>query len=168
VRELAAARRRLKVARTIMLCASVVLLICGAAGAQDSGFGLGIIVGEPTGISVKQWTDSRTAVDAAIAWSFEKEAALHLHGDLLYHSFTPPKIDRGKLTWYYGIGGRVKFEDDSKVGVRVPLGMDYFFGTAPLDFFFELVPILDLAPSTDFGMNAAIGIRYFFGQETYR
>jgi hypothetical protein len=37
-----------------------------------------------------------------------------------------------------------------------------------LDFFFELVPILDLAPSTDFGMNAAIGIRYFFGQETYR
>ena len=155
-------------ARTIMLCASVVLLICGTVQGQDSGFGLGIIIGEPTGISVKQWTDSRMAVDAAIAWSFEKEAAFHMHGDLLYHSFTPPKIDHGELAWYYGIGGRVKFEDDSKIGVRVPLGIDYFFGTAPLDFFFEIVPILDLAPSTDFSLNAAIGIRYFFGQQTFK
>ena len=154
--------------RTIMLWASAVLLICSAAGAQDSGFGLGIIIGEPTGISVKQWTGSRTAIDGAIAWSFDDESALHLHGDLLYHSFNPPGINRGKFAWYYGIGGRVKFEDDSKIGVRVPLGMDYFFGTAPLDFFFEIVPILDLAPSTDFGLNAAIGIRYFFGEETYR
>ena len=154
--------------RTIMLWAVAMLVICSAAGAQDSGFGLGIIIGEPTGISVKQWTRGRTAIDGAIAWSFEKESALHLHGDLLYHSFTPPKIDHGKFAWYYGIGGRVKFEDDSKIGVRVPLGMDYFFGTAPLDLFFEIVPILDLAPSTDFSLNAAIGIRYFFGQSTYR
>jgi hypothetical protein len=64
--------------------------------------------------------------------------------------------------------GHSKFEDDSKVGVRVPLGMDYLLGTAPLDFFLELVPILDLAPSTDFSLNAAIGIRYFFGQETFK
>jgi hypothetical protein len=151
-----------------MLCASAVLLICGSVQAQESDFGLGIIIGEPTGISVKQWTGSRTAIDGAIAWSFEKESALHLHGDLLYHSFTPPRISRGKFAWYYGIGGRVKFEDDSKIGVRVPLGMDYFFGSAPLDFFFEIVPILDLAPSTDFSLNAAIGIRYFFGQEKYK
>jgi hypothetical protein len=154
--------------RTIVLCASAVLLICGTAQGQDSGFGLGIIIGEPTGISAKQWTGSNTAIDGAIAWSFEKESALHLHGDLLYHSFTPSKIDHGKFAWYYGIGGRVKFEDDSKIGVRVPLGMDYFFGSAPLDFFFEIVPILDLAPSTDFSLNAAIGIRYFFGEETFR
>ncbi|UCB53616.1 MAG: hypothetical protein JSV10_03235 [Candidatus Zixiibacteriota bacterium] len=151
-----------------MLCAAVALLICGTVQAQESGFGLGIIIGEPTGISGKQWTGSRTAIDGAVAWSFEDESALHLHGDLLYHSFTPPKINRGKFAWYYGIGGRIKFEDDSKVGVRVPLGMDYLLGTAPLDFFLELVPILDLAPSTDFSLNAAIGIRYFFGQEAYK
>lgn len=155
-------------ARSIMLFVSVALLICGAVQAQDSGFGLGIIIGEPTGISAKQWIDSRTAIDGAIAWSFEKKNALHLHGDLLYHSFTPPRINRGKFAWYYGIGGRIKFEDDSKVGVRVPLGMDYLLGTAPLDFFLELVPILDLAPSTDFSLNAAIGIRYFFGQKAYK
>jgi len=151
-----------------MLFVSVALLICGTAQAQDSGFGLGIIIGEPTGISAKQWTGSRTAIDGAVAWSFKKERAVHLHGDLLYHSFSAARINRGKLSWYYGIGGRIKFEVDSKVGVRVPLGMDYLLGTAPLDFFLELVPILDLAPSTDFSLNAAIGIRYFFGQETFK
>ena len=155
-------------ARSIVLSVSVALLICSTACAQDSGFGLGIIIGEPTGISLKQWTNSRTAIDGAIAWSFEKESALHLHGDLLYHNYDPGKVSRGKLLWYYGIGGRVKFEDDSKIGVRVPLGLDYLFGTAPLDFFLELVPILDLAPSTDFSLNAAIGFRYFFGQRGYK
>jgi hypothetical protein len=59
------------VVRSIMLFVSVALLICGTAQAQDSGFGLGIIIGEPTGISAKQWTGSRTAIDGAVAWSFQ-------------------------------------------------------------------------------------------------
>ena len=44
-------------------------------GAQDSGFGLGIIFGEPTGISFKGWIGRRAAFDAAVAWSFEGEGA---------------------------------------------------------------------------------------------
>ena len=31
-----------------------------------------------------------------------------------------------------------------------------------LDVFFELVPLLDLVPSTNFELNGAIGIRYLF------
>jgi hypothetical protein len=31
-----------------------------------------------------------------------------------------------------------------------------------VDIFLEVVPILDLAPKTDFKINAAIGARYFF------
>jgi hypothetical protein len=140
-------------------------LICSSARAQNRGFGLGIILGEPTGLSGKLWTGGNTAIDGAAAWSFEKEASVHLHGDLLFHnfSFSPPEIPKGSLLIYYGIGGRIKFQDKSKVGVRVPLGINYLFYHSPMDFFFEVVPILDLAPSTNFGMNGAIGFRYFFG-----
>lgn len=154
--------------RSISFALLLVLVVCCVAQAQDEGFGLGIIVGEPTGISWKMWTGSRSAFDGAIAWSFEKKAAVHLHGDLLWHNFGPVEADKGEFNFYYGLGGRIKFEEKSKVGMRVPLGLGYLFGSAPMDFFMEIVPILDLAPETDFGMNAAIGVRYFFGQKRYR
>jgi len=31
-----------------------------------------------------------------------------------------------------------------------------------VDIFFEIVPLLDLVPETDFGPNSAIGVRYYF------
>ena len=153
--------------RSIIFFMLMVMLTCGTAQAQDRGFGLGIILGEPTGITWKLWTGYNTAIDGAVAWSFEKKSSMHLHGDLLFHNFNRAKVDEGKLLLYYGIGGRVKFQDDSKVGVRVPLGINYLFAKSPLDVFLEIVPILDLAPSTDFSLNGAIGIRYFFGKRTY-
>jgi hypothetical protein len=153
--------------RSMIFLVLTAVLICGSAGAQDQGFGLGVILGEPTGISGKLWTGQKTAIDGAVAWSFEKKSSMHLHGDLLFHHFHLAKIDKAKFLTYYGIGGRVKFEDDSKLGVRFPLGIDYLFAKSPFDFFLEIVPILDLAPSTDFSLNAAIGFRYFFGQDAF-
>jgi hypothetical protein len=153
--------------RSIIFLVLTAVLTCGSVQGQDRGFGLGVILGEPTGISGKLWTGHGTAIDGAVAWSFEKESSMHLHGDLLFHSFNRARVDKGKLLFYYGIGGRVKFEDDSKVGIRVPLGINYLFAKAPLDCFLEIVPILDLVPSTDFSLNGAIGFRYFFGQDAF-
>jgi hypothetical protein len=143
------------------------VLFCGSVQAQNHGFGLGVILGEPTGISSKLWTGHGTAIDGAVAWSFDKESSMHVHGDFLLHKLRLSDVDKGELLPYYGIGGRIKFEDDSKVGVRFPLGIDYLFDRSPFDFFLEIVPILDLAPSTDFSLNGAIGFRYFFGQDVF-
>lgn len=153
--------------RSVIFLVLTAVLVCGSVQAQDRGFGLGVILGEPTGISGKLWTGHGTAIDGAVAWSFEKESSMHVHGDFLLHKLRLSEVDKGELLPYYGIGGRLKFEDDSKIGVRVPLGMKYLFENSPLDFFLEIVPILDLAPSTDFSLNGAIGIRYFFGRHTY-
>ena len=73
------------------------------------------------------------------------------------------EADVGRMLFYAGIGGRVKAEeDDSRIGVRVPLGLDYVFAGPPLDVFFEVAPVLDVAPGTDFRVNGGIGIRYYF------
>lgn len=129
---------------------------------QDRGTGLGIIIGEPTGFSFKHWTSSTTAFDAAIAWSFINEGAFHIHADYLLHSFRLIDVPEGKLPFYYGIGGRLKTSDKTRLGVRVPLGLAYLFQTAPIDIFLEVVPILDFIPKTDFRINAALGARYYF------
>ena len=129
---------------------------------QDRGTGVGIIIGEPTGFSFKHWTSSTTAFDAAIAWSFINEGAFHIHADYLLHSFRLINVPEGKLPFYYGIGGRLKTSDKTRLGVRVPLGLAYLFQTAPVDIFLEVVPILDFIPKTDFRINAALGARYYF------
>lgn len=148
--------------RSIAFFVLTAVLACTTAEAQESGFGLGVILGEPTGISGKLWIEDSKAIDGAVAWSFEKESAVHVHADLLFHSRNIVKVEMSKLLFYYGMGGRIKFEDDSEVGVRVPLGINYLSSGAPLDVFLEIVPLLDLAPSTDFSLNGAIGVRYFF------
>ncbi|MCF7794209.1 MAG: hypothetical protein K9M95_04185 [Candidatus Cloacimonetes bacterium] len=137
----------------------LLLIIVMSIYAQNSGTGLGIILGEPTGLSAKLWTGKSTAFDAAAAWSFGDEGALHIHADMLWHNFG---LINQQLPVYYGIGVRVKLADDPNVGIRVPIGIAYQVSGAPLDIFLEVVPILDLMPETDFGFNGALGVRYFF------
>jgi len=149
----------------IILTIMTSLTSLGAAENGHSGFGLGIILGEPTGLSGKLWTGGKTAVDGALAWSTDRDANLHLHIDYLVHNFNFINIDETYLPVYYGIGGRMKFsehDNDDFIGVRVPVGVAQMFENAPVDLFFEIVPILDLAPDTDFDINIALGGRYFF------
>jgi hypothetical protein len=161
--------------KSIIIIILAACLFCSAAFAQKSGFGLGIIIGEPTGITGKYWLSSKSAIDGAIAWSFHGEN-LHLHGDYLIHKFDLIKVAKGSLPLYFGVGVRARFNDHdyydhhdhydhdhhARIGIRIPVGLDYLFAHDPIDIFFEIVPILDLTPDTEVGFNAAIGFRYFF------
>ena len=145
------------------LFASVFILSLSATTfSQDSGAGVGVILGEPTGVSFKYWTHSSGAFAGAAAWSFVDEGAFHIHIDYILHNFDLIKIPEGRLPFYYGIGGRIKASKDARIGARVPLGLAYLFNNAPVDIFLEVVPLLDLAPKTAFRINAAIGARYYF------
>jgi hypothetical protein len=162
--------------KSIIIVILAACLLCSAAFAQKTGFGLGIIIGEPTGITGKCWLSGKSAIDGAVAWSFDGEN-LHLHADYLIHKFDLIKVAKGSLPLYFGVGVRVRFDEDDhhfddhdhdnhhhhdRIGVRIPVGLDYLFAHDPVDIFFEIVPILDLTPDTEFGFNAAIGFRYFF------
>ena len=130
--------------------------------AQDRGIGLGIILGQPTGVSLKLWTGRSQAFDVAVAWAFDREDALHVHADYLFHNFRLFRVQKGQFVLYYGIGGRVKAESRTRVGLRIPVGLSYLFEKDPLEIFFELGPIMDLAPSTRFRMTSGVGLRYYF------
>lgn len=130
--------------------------------AQSGGIGIGFILGEPTGLNFKVWTGSNTALVAAAAWSFEGKAAFHFHLDYLHHRLKTIRIEHGFLPFYYGIGIRIKNDRKERLGIRIPLGLNYHFKKAPLDIFAEFVPIFDLLPGTDLHFNGGIGLRYFF------
>lgn len=126
-----------------------------------NNFGIGVIIGEPTGLSVKSWNADKTAFNIGAAWSLTEREALHLHADFLLHSWFDD-VDTGRLAFYYGIGGRIIFADDTQVGVRVPLGLNYILPKVPFDLFAEVAPILDLTPTLEFAGNGGAGIRYYF------
>lgn len=151
-----------------LMVMAAVLVLAGAAVAQGGGTGLGVIVGEPTGISMKFWTGGNTAFDAAAAWSVYRYHAFHFHADLLFHSFSLINVSPGTLPAYVGVGGRLKLAGepneykDMRLGVRVPFGLEYLFEPIPLGLFVEVAPILDILPGTGFGINGAAGARWYF------
>jgi len=154
----------------ILISILTILFCFGTLSAQTRGFGIGIILGEPTGLSMKFWTSSNTAVDIAAAWSFINGSAVHVHADYLYHNFKLVKLDYDTLPFYIGIGGRIKFGEhdngddhqDYRIGVRIPVGLEFLPSKIPFDFFIEIAPLLDLIPNTDLNFNGGIGFRYFF------
>ena len=146
----------------VILLSAVLITFCSAAGTAQEGFGIGIIIGEPTGISFKNWLSPTRAVDGAAAWSFGGEDALHLHADYLFHNSNLARVESGKLLLYYGLGARLKLQDQSRFGVRIPFGVAYLLEASPLDFFLEIVPIMDLAPDTELEFNGGFGARLYF------
>ena len=141
----------------------LLLALSASRASAQGGFGLGIILGEPTGVSAKAWLTRTTALDFAAAWSFVDEPAFHIHGDYLWHNYDLFPVERGRLPLYYGLGARLKFlEHDSEIGVRVPVGLEYLFDSNRVGLFVELVPLLDLAPDTQVAVNSSIGGRYYF------
>ncbi len=150
--------------------AALAAILCTAfagkavAGPQD-GFGVGIIAGEPTGLSVKQYIDSNHAYDAAFAYSLSDGHFFQFHADYLVNnhsdSLNPPEL-KGSLPWYYGIGGRIRADDGhTRLGMRIPFGITYLFADAPLDFFAEVVPVVDVAPNVSVRLNGAVGLHVF-------
>ncbi|QQS36322.1 MAG: hypothetical protein IPM56_19115 [Ignavibacteriales bacterium] len=150
--------------RIALLIALLITSFIFETKAQEKGFGLGIILGEPTGISGKAWTSSLNAVDFALGYSFSpKNSRIHLHVDYLFHSMRPFDSSE-KFLLYYGPGVRIKSRqnDDSILGIRGVIGLAWIPRNAPVDIFLEVVPILNIIPGTSFNMNAGLGARFYF------
>ena len=142
----------------------IIFFTTNALALERKQFGVGVIVGEPTGITIKYMLYDKSAIDAGVGWETSGDNEFHIYGDYLYHMNDLIKVPHGKLPLYFG--GGLRFIDrekkKDKFGIRIPVGIEYLFGNAPLGAFFELVPILNLTPDTDFDFEAGIGIRFFF------
>jgi hypothetical protein len=124
-------------------------------------YGVGAIIGEPTGISLKMWTSRSTAVDAAIAYSiFSRNIYLHtnylIQANNVFHSRDV------LIPLYFGFGGRIILSNNSRIGIKGALGIEFIPYKAPFDIFMEIAPYMDLIPATGFGINGGIGMRFIF------
>jgi len=144
--------------------ALLVLLASNALASEDKNLGLGIILGEPTGITGKYIIDEDSAIDAGAGWKTSGTDKFHIYGDYLYHLNDIFDVSKGKLPLFFGAGIRYvsNEDDDDELGIRLPVGLEYVFQNVPIRVFGELVPVLDLTPDTELDMEGGVGIRYFF------
>jgi hypothetical protein len=148
--------------KRIFILISLLFLLTNTTHSQYKKFGLGIILGEPTGLNAKLKTSFYNSFNFAAAWSFKEDEHLLLQTDYVWYNFDLIKVESGKLPLYFGVGGRIIFFREPLVGVRVPVGLNYQFENAPIDIFAELVPVLDVLPSTKFNFAGGLGVRFWF------
>lgn len=139
--------------------------------------GIGVILGEPTGLTAKFWQNHNNAIDLGLAFSFN--SFVLIYSDYLFHfpkAFGNRTAFLRELRPYIGIGGELLISDTSNrtdgkyftsngssvgVGVRIPFGIEWLVASAPLGIFVELTPLIGIIPSTFGTLQGGIGARYY-------
>ncbi len=147
-----------------------------AAADEKGAFGLGLILGEPTGISAKLYLADTTAVDAALGGAVIGKG-IQAHADYLWHPWVLTNEKAFVMPAYIGLGARVlqhdrgDNDDDMHIGVRVVGGLLFDFREIPLDVFLEIAIIGEFASADNDGdnhggfgpgLNVGLGGRYYF------
>jgi hypothetical protein len=152
---------------------AVALALAGAAPAwaadptpKTGRTGIGVMVGEPTGLSFKQGLGGALALDAAFGWSFSDGGAFDIHMDLLWHPAEIARERGARLNFFTGAGPRVAVlrhgGDNLLLALRIPLGLSVLFDAQGLEIFVEIVPSIALYPSSDAYLGAGLGVRLYF------
>jgi hypothetical protein len=178
-------RRTLVKAGVAALVAAVLLVgTVRTASATEVGygrkFGLGFVLGDPTGLSAKYWVGPTNALDFGLGfWGYgvdrrcwnnggpcEGYSAGSFNMDYLWQS----NIVRGQaqLDWHIGAGGRAAWwggcnGDCFGLKARMPLGLDLMFANPGfLEIFFEIAPSLWVVPGVVFDIEGGLGVRFYF------
>lgn len=157
--------------RKLVLAALLgVLLPFSSADAQQS-FGAGIVLGAPTGLTIKQELTGDSALDAALSIGRDR---FYVHGSWLTTRPTSTRLDGYPLSWYLGIGPRAlrrrihrspeagEKKSEMHLGARAPAGLRMNFTAPKIELFAELALILDVVPETEADLDLGIGARYYF------
>ncbi len=148
----------------------LILLLAAAvpvrAGSPDRGrLGIGVVLGAPTGFSMKYWESQRIAYQGSIGGMFN--GGLMIGGDYLIHE----RVFRNQeVPFYYGpgiflgdagFGGPDYAHNRLALGVRCAFGVDFVPRQYPFDISAELGPALLLTPTVGVGVQLSVAFRFY-------
>ena len=144
--------------KRILFFSVLVIVIAQIGFAQGHGLGLGVMIGEPTGISCKGWLSHSGAIQLGIGWpSLSQTGGTAVSAEFLWHSHVFRSHEY--LPLFYGLGGI--FGNDL-MGARGIFGIAWWPRGSSIDIFLQLAPTLYFKPSSRFDLDFGLGIRYFF------
>jgi hypothetical protein len=153
---------------TVISLIVLILAASGALKAAERKFGVGFILGSPSGVTGKLFLNKSSAVDAGLGVAAGD--GFYLYADYLMHFGGVFPVDN--LDVYFGLGPgyhhyekehkRNEDEEENRLEARLPVGLEYFIDKVPLGVFLEIAPALRIVPDIDFDFRGGIGLRYYF------
>ncbi len=136
-----------------------------ARGAE--GTALGIVLGQPTGITARFGIGAANSIEVKAAWdlatSQEGDASFSFQGNWLIEFPGVLRFEKIDIPPFVGAGVQLDVGSGFLLGFRIPAGLVYRFDTAPLELFIELGLGMGLVPSTKPLISGGLGARYIFG-----
>ena len=124
------------------------------------GFGIGIVLGEINGLSIKNWVSRNNALQFDATWNLNY-GSMGLGVAYLIHNFEFIEADNNKFPIYFGIKGWAAFASQVQAGIQVPLGIAWIPRRAPIDVFIQFEPGISVIPEVKFAPGGGIGIRFW-------
>jgi hypothetical protein len=155
-----------RIALPILVIASILVFANPdrAAAQNTADIGLGLIIGDPTGVNGKYMLSEEFAIDAAVGFGVIGGGHLAIHSDFMWQ-FDLEQWPAGSLDFYLGVGPKLgigRKKEEFLLGARAPVGVSFLFTGAPLDIFVEVAAGLWIVEKVGFDIDAAIGVRYWF------
>lgn len=151
-----------------LLASALILIFAKTASAGQGPFLLGVVLGDPTGLSGRMDLTNNAAIDGALSWSNGTRTGAQLHADYLKIRRSALAAGDTFLDVYYGIGARIisisseKHKGELSLGPRAPIGLKHELKDPSVEFFGEAALILDLTPTTTADLDIGVGVRYRF------
>jgi hypothetical protein len=148
--------------KQILFFSIFVTLLAHVGLAQGHGLGLGLTIGEPTGISVKGWVTNSGAIQLGIGWpSTSHTGGTAIAAEYLWHAHVFRSRESFPLS--YGLGAIFGLSNGANTfGARGAFGIAWWPRGSSIDIFLELNPTLYFQPSSTFEFDFGFGARYFF------
>ena len=163
-----------KIILFILIISGIIFTNSYAQSPENKNFGFGLILGDPTGLTLKFWTQRNNAFVIDVGASYFGSPRIGV--DYLWH-FDAFKSNIAKL--YAGFGGVVgigqgrgfyytehhgfyyRSDNGIGLGVRGVFGVNVIPRNSPLELFFEVGLLLGLSPSSGSAGDVGLGIRYY-------
>ena len=139
---------------------------------EPKGFGIGIYMGEPTGLAALNFSHRHKSITRQIyiSWNIQKDQVRGVL-DQVWTVYTSRLEDGTQFPVYIGGRGWCRINESNTTigftgfynsfGVGIPVGALYQHQEVGIEGYVELTPVLQILPNIEFGMQAGVGVRFY-------
>lgn len=151
--------------RTLVLIGAVAVAVPAHADV-----GLGVFVGEPTGLDLKLGLSARSGLDLVFGWDTYRDNRDHYAHVTYLATLLVGHGESVNVPLRLGVGGAIyddgSFNNGTNLAVRVPLQLGLRFRSAPIEIYGEVALKLTFIDANnnndDVDLDGGIGFRIYF------
>jgi hypothetical protein len=160
-----------------LISCSILALLLAPELAFSKTWGLGAVIGAPTGLSANYFLSESRTVHTTLAYDFSGDDSLQLASHYTWR-MNNLNFEKIKLGWFYGVGARLAFKNhdhhknhnhdhddkhgDVDLGPSGTIGLFHEFTEVPLEVFLKGNLTVNVISDTDVDADVMLGLHYNF------